>query len=296
VSSEDDRSDEKQRSDNMKTNQVRRVALAFGATLCLATSGVMAQPPVETEEPWQPEPAPAPAEPAPPPVVEPAPAPAATRADAQTESEDEGTSDHAAMVGRTAVGFLGIASVPVGGALAAIAAPVIGVRHWMSERTGLDVGVGFGLERSSARFVPDVGDSVPLARQLGLAVSGHVGLPIAIFHRRHYAFLIIPEADIGFAFASEDPDPDIDDNELKHLGVVVQPGARFGSEVHFGFIGIPQLSLQASVGVRGRYEWTQSKATASDDRTRNHDISVGTTVQSSPWNIFITNVAALYYF
>ncbi|MBC7172299.1 MAG: hypothetical protein H5U40_07740, partial [Polyangiaceae bacterium] len=73
-------------------------------------------------------------------------------------------------------------------------------------------------------------------------------------------------------------------------------GARLGSEVHFGFIGIPQLSLQASVGVRARYQWTQEKDTGSDVRLRADDLSVGTTVQNSPWNIFIANVAALYYF
>ncbi len=292
----------------MKYDVWIRWALVLGASAWFSATSASAQVQPGDPQPYGQQPAPYGQEPAPygQPAPEPqpvspapvAPAPVAA-APAQESAEDAGDadaeSDHAAVVGHTAVGYLGLASVPVGGPLVAIGAPVIGIRRWTSERVGLDLGVGLGLDRTSSRAVPDMGDSTPGPRQLGLAGALHVGMPIAFFHRRHYAFLLVPEADIGFAFAKDDPDPDLDDDELKHLGVLLQPGVRAGSEVHFGFVGIPQLSLQASVGVRASYAWTQTKD-AFDNRLRNHDISLGTTVQSSPWNIFIANVAALYYF
>jgi hypothetical protein len=68
--------------------------------------------------------------------------------------------------------------------------------------------------------------------------------------------------DVGFGYNAYDPAPDLPETTFKSMGVLVQPGIRLGAEVHFGFMGI----------------------------------AFGTTVQSSPWNIFITNVAAIYYF
>jgi hypothetical protein len=266
------------------------------AALCLAlvlTSGtVHAQEPLAEDDvfgaPPEPEAEPAP-EPAPPPPPPPAP-PA-------EEPEPEPESDHAAMVGRAGVGFLGIASVPVGanGAFGTVQAPVLGVRRWFTERAGLDLGIGFGVAFSSGRDVPDFGDSVPHSRTTSTAVTAHIGLPIALFHQRHYAFLFIPEVDIGAGFGAMNLDPDIPDTTNKHIGVLVQPALRLGAEVHFGFMGIPHLSLQASVGVRARYTMGQSKD-FSDDMTRTHNVTVGTTVQNSPWNIFISNIAAIYYF
>jgi hypothetical protein len=155
--------------------------------------------------------------------------------------------------------------------------------------------VGFGLTYSSLRDVPDIGDSETVDRELAVTVTGHVGLPIALFHQRHYAFLFIPEVDVGVGFGSYDAFPEMSDTTTNHLGVLVQPGIRLGAEVHFGFMGIPHLSLQASVGVRARYVIGQMKDPA-DDVVRSHDLAVGTTVQNSPWNIFISNIAAIYYF
>jgi hypothetical protein len=69
-------------------------------------------------------------------------------------------------------------------------------------------------------------------------------------------------------------------------------GARAGSEIHFGFMGIPQLSLQGSVGVR--LNMNSTSGDPGDNSTSHFDLA--TTVGDNPWNIFTSNVAALYYF
>jgi hypothetical protein len=269
----------------------RSIGLALGSVLGVwmvcAAAGAQDVPPDE-EPMW--EPAPPPPQPPPPPPQAPPPAP-------EPEPEPEPQSDHAAMVGRMGVGFLGIAAVP-DGIGSTIAAPIIGIRKWMSETAGLDVGIGFGLTRSSIKDVPDIGPTSVRETEMGVGGAVHLGLPIALFHQRHYAFLFIPEVDVGFGYNAYDPAPDVPDTTFKSMGVLVQPGIRLGAEVHFGFMGIPHLSLQASVGARMRYVF--AKETEPNFFGGNsvvaHDIAFGTTVQNSPWNIFITNVAAIYYF
>lgn len=285
----------------MKTPQGRTIELAIVASMFLLANGVEAQPPGEpVPEPAPsglepiaaepPEPA-APAEPAP--VAEPAPAPAP----APEEPADSGQSDHSTVVGHTAAGYLGVSSVPVGGTVGTVATPVIGVRHWTGERVGLDIGVGLGFERTSSTVEVNSAETEG-PRELAMGIAAHFGLPLVMYHQRHYAFLFIPEADLGIGYAKIDPDPDFIDDELKYLGFFGQAGARVGSEVHFGFMGIPQLSLQASVGAHARYEWTQVKQTQLGQKVSDREdaLSFGTTVQNSPWAIFTANVAALYYF
>ncbi|HEY3667037.1 MAG TPA: hypothetical protein VGL19_13585, partial [Polyangiaceae bacterium] len=71
-------------------------------------------------------------------------------------------------------------------------------------------------------------------------------------------------------------------------------GARAGTEIQFGFIGIPELSLQAGVGLAFTYDRIKDSAPAGavvQSRT-----ALGTSVGDNPWNIFTGNIAALYYF
>ncbi len=284
----------------MSTHRIRRVGLALGGIIWLASTGAAAQAP----GPIAPAPEPLPAvEPAPPEPVEPAPAvepepvaaPAAQPAPAPVvEDADEGPSDHEAMVGRTAVGYLGLAAVPVGDD--SVTAPVIGIRHWMSRGAGLDLGIGFGFQRTSQTTLVEGIPDIEGPRTLAVGVAAHAGLPLAFFYRRHYAFLLVPEVNVGFGTATIDPDPDFDDDETKLRGLLFEGGARIGSEIHFGFMGIPELSLQASVGAYARYTWTQEEDVGTMLRDRADSLTIGTTVQGDPWDIFAGSITALYYF
>jgi hypothetical protein len=77
-----------------------------------------------------------------------------------------------------------------------------------------------------------------------------------------------------------------------HLDV----GARAGAEIHFGFIGIPKLSLQGSVGVFFASDSVSSNGGGGAPDLEGSRWALGTSVYDNPWNIFQSNVAALYYF
>jgi hypothetical protein len=91
-------------------------------------------------------------------------------------------------------------------------------------------------------------------------------------------------------------------NDIKLSGMRFDLGARAGTELHFGFIGVPNLSLQASIGLYLRYDKFQAKGgglsdgTTPDTAVSDTNMTWGTSVYDAPWSIFTKNVAALYYF
>jgi hypothetical protein len=117
----------------------------------------------------------------------------------------------------------------------------------------------------------------------------HGGVPLSLASAGHFSFQIVPEMNVGLA--SQSPD----DTDTSLSGFHFDVGARAGAEIHFGFIGVPQLSLQGSVGVRMNVDSTKYSPEMGDDVSTSH-FSWSTTVGDNPWNIFTSNVAALYYF
>ena len=84
----------------------------------------------------------------------------------------------------------------------------------------------------------------------------------------------------------------------KLSGFYFDIGARAGAEIHFGFIGVPELSLQGTVGLALQRQSVSATTTVagaessvSDGTTR-----IGTSLQAPPWAIFTNNIAAIYYF
>jgi hypothetical protein len=120
----------------------------------------------------------------------------------------------------------------------------------------------------------------------------HGGVPLALASSGHFTFEIIPEANVGISSGSAA------DDEISHSGFHFDIGARAGAEIHFGFIDLPQLSLQGSVGLlfaleNGRTENPDGVMPSAYDFSATR---LATTVGTNPWNIFTSNVAALYYF
>ena len=195
-----------------------------------------------------------------------------------------GSSDHDAVVGRLAVGYLGRNGVTIAGG-AVLPAPVIGVRYWLSDMLGIDAGIGFGLTSSSTEQAGMSNDGPS-----GHAFIIHGGVPLSLASAGHFSFQVVPELNLGFAGTSQD----VGGMTNKFSGFHLDVGARAGAEIHFGFINVPQLSLQGSVGARLNMDSTSQTVTNVDSSTSN--FSFGTTVGDNPWNIFTSNVAALYYF
>ncbi len=259
-------------------------------------------------------PPPAPA-PVPPPTgvtPDPAPPPAAQHDQAgmvlpaaANANTPTGNSEHDDMVGHLAIGFLGRNTIPYGvgptsGTAAADAqVPVIGVRYWLDPLIGLDLGAGLWIGGASSEATNPAGVTTP-------SVSGprptsfilHAGVPLALASSKHFAFEVIPEANLGYAKVAQDNTVNAA-GMTKQAGTHFDLGARAGAEIHFGFIGIPQLSLVGSVGLRFQYDKLTTELNPPGGAgltTQNVSIwSLGTTVNDSPWNIFVSNVSALYY-
>ena len=211
---------------------------------------------------------------------------------------DDGTTDQERFVGHFGVTYFGVSQVPIStGAGAAgdnINAPTIGVRYWLQRSMGLDLGLGFGLSSGSQdATTAGVTQSVDQPGRFALVVHG--GVPLVHGRGKHYAFELIPEANFGFATGS-----------LKGLGTAgdisisgsrIDLGGRIGAEIFFGFMGIPELSLQASVGLflhRTAFKWSQDTPVSNGGSSST--MTIGTTVQADPWAIFANNISATYYF
>lgn len=255
-----------------------------------------------------------------------------------------GDSDHAKFAGSFGVGYFGVRSVPMalnpavleqGGIIqmtadpGAVDAPVIGVRYWFNEGMGVDFGLGIRKYSGKAKwtlFERDLANPTNAPQeftfeqndvsQTGILI--HAGLPIALNAEKHYVFELVPEANIGFSSGTMKDEvltppsvtpPPIARDDIKLSGFSLDIGARVGSEVHFGFIGVPNLALQASVGLffsmqkvkaDGGSRAPQDPVNPVDAQPKTtfeaSSTTIGTTVHDTPWAIFTNSISALYYF
>src|SRR5688500_2753720 len=207
-----------------------------------------------------------------------------------------GNSDHVNVVGHLGIGYLGRRTVliadPDGGGPTPVDAPVLGVRYWLSPMLGIDAGLGLSFTGGSV--TPPGGDEVDKVGSTVFILHG--GVPLSLASSQHFSFQIVPEINLGMASATQELDP-VPDNELSgfHLDI----GARAGAEVHFGFIDVPQLSLQAGVGLSFAYDSVSASNPAGSDpaeESKDSTTTFGTSLANNPWDIFTGNISALYYF
>ena len=213
-----------------------------------------------------------------------------------------GNSEHDDMVGHLAVGFLGRPSIPYGldvnGNPAAAPVPVVGVRYWIDPLIGLDLGAGLWIGGRSTDITDPAGNKTSSSGPKPFAMVLHAGVPLALASSKHFAFEIIPEANFGFAKVTQDA---VAGGNVftKQSGTHFDLGARAGAEVHFGFIGIPQLSLVGAVGLRFQYDSLSRETNPVGGpgltKTTSGAWDLSTTLNGNPWDIFTGNISALYY-
>lgn len=237
-----------------------------------------------------------------PPPPAPAPVAPAHHTDARNPFERDvavtGT-DHAMMIGHLGVGWYGVYSLPYG--LAAVMgdgtntngptmdAPAIGARYWLNETLAIEGAIGLGIISGSSTVKTNTTSTETSEPSLfGMAL--HAALPIALTASQHFVFEVIPELNFGFATGGRE----LGANDADLSGILLEVGARAGAEIHFGFMGIPQLALQGTVGLRMSY--TGRSSSIGNMETTYHHFRFGTTVEGTPWDIFRTNIAAIYYF
>ena len=184
-------------------------------------------------------------------------------------SNDGAAKDGAAQLGNWGLGLEAQSNFQ--GVLTQQPLTTLGARYWFKNAGGnsikalaLDAGLGLGVS---------AGDG-PTEIAFGL----HLGLPLALSMHKHVNFELIPELNIGFGHTNAGGGAS---------GVNFNLGLRAGFEVFFGFIGIPQLALEATVGAG--FGLTSVANTT--------QFFFGTAPgHSEPWDIFSPGIAARYYF
>ncbi len=208
------------------------------------------------------------------------------------------TPDHERVIKKFAIGYLGFNQVPIL-QTETVSAPIIGARYWLFDRMGIDAGIGFGVKGGSSDQTPATGPKTTTDQATAWAFALHAGVPLTPAWGKHYTLLLIPEINFGYAGRSIKPPavsppntPNIDQN-----GARFEIGARAGAEVHFGFIGVPELSLQATIGLgfQNNQVWANN-VNGANTSSAAHTYVFTTSVDQAPWAIFTNNISALYYF
>jgi len=197
--------------------------------------------------------------------------------------------DHASVVGHFGVGYMGRRTILINPGGATVDAPIIGARYWLDPMIGIDAGIGLLFSGGSTK----TGDTSVDAQGYTVFML-HGGVPLALAGSKHFSFQIVPELNLGLASSKTPPAGAVDGSDLS--GFHFDIGARAGGEVQFGFIGIPQLSLQAGVGLAFAYDRAKISPPGGAPATSVSSTRFGTNTGDNPWNIFTGNIAALYYF
>lgn len=184
---------------------------------------------------------------------------------------------------RWAVGYAGVSLVPDGAG--SLTVPALGLRYWTSPSVGVDVALGIGWTGGSSE---SAGVSTDKNSVFGIIAQG--GIPLVLSAHRHVTFQLIPYLTLAYGKTSTGTGT----SEIDFDGLRVDVGARAGFELFFGFIGIPELALSATLGVQ--FEYLRNTESSNGVSANDTTYAISTTVQNNPWDIFAGNVAARYYF
>lgn len=218
-----------------------------------------------------------------------------------------GNTDHSAVVGSWGVGFFGVQDVPLctdlpcgvaaggnGAAAQQLSAPTIGVRYWLDSRFAIEAALGFATRSGSVENkvgggMPQTYDDPSLT-----AFALHGAVPIALADSKHFTFEVIPE--LNFAVAGGSLRADTSSQDRSFSGNMIELGGRIGAEIHFGFISLPKLSLVGSLGLHLRSEHRNAEVADGSEHHTHNTFGITTSVGNKPWDVFVSNIAAIYYF
>jgi hypothetical protein len=173
---------------------------------------------------------------------------------------------------------------------APIPTPIVGVRYWLNSPLGLDAGIGVFTTSSAVRT--ESGTNLTVEGPTRTAFVLHAGVPISLADVGNFSFLVIPELNVGFGTGGVKGTMGNPSTDLS--GFLLEGGVRAGAEVFFGFIGIPHLSLEGSVGVF--LSSATGKISSGGASTRFSSFVLSTSSVAQPWDIFRKDIAARYYF
>jgi hypothetical protein len=206
----------------------------------------------------------------------------------------EGASDQRSMQRRIGVGFTGRRQVAVerlGDTGDTIQLGVFNLRYWAGESWGVDLGLG-GSWVTSAQQTND-GDRVidsPGPRDFGGLL--HVGVPFVVNTYKDFSILFAPEVELGLTNVLSENVDDADQS-IAGGGLSIGLGARVGGELHFGMIGLPQLAVESSLGLGGRFGFASAKQGKVTTSSFTGDISLP--AFETPLDLVLGNLAIRYY-
>jgi hypothetical protein len=223
-----------------------------------------------------------------------APPPAAADAGLFRAGFSDATSDQRAMVRRIGLGYTGRRDVTVQrltGVDDTLQIGVFNLRYWAGEGWGIDVGLGTSWSNNS-QTTSDGDRTTPLPGPSNFGGNLHLGLPIVASTYKDFSVLIIPEVDLGLANVFIE-DPDTADRNIAGGGFTVGVGGRVGGELHFGMLGLPQLAVESTVGLTGRFGFGNAKQ--GKVTTTSFVGAVSLPLAQDPLDLVLGNLAIRYY-
>jgi hypothetical protein len=175
--------------------------------------------------------------------------------------------------------------------------PLIGGRYWLSERLALQAGVGFAHSSGVAKDETPGETDTPNLTQWSWGL--HLSVPLSVYDSQHFNFLVVPLVNGAYSTGrTKDNENFLGEQAFDRQAFTLSPGVEVGAEVQFGFMGMPELSLQGSFGLSATYQSAVLNTYENDQEiSRNRQwVSGGTAQYNDPWDIFIGSVSALYYF
>jgi hypothetical protein len=227
--------------------------------------------------------------------------------DSESAQDEPSDTDHGAVVGALGVGFFGVETIQMDPGVQAMAeglqvrtsgdtkmrAPTIGTRYWFSETVGLDAAIGLSFRSQDVEV--DQGDGLTLVGgQDGFVAFGlHLGLPLALETWSHFTLLAIPEVDVGYAKGTVLGQDGEGRQDVDLSGLEFRAGARVGGSIQFGFWDLPQLALQATIGLGFEFRKQTAEPLAGNLIERS---TTDTRFATSVEDIFNGTIRAVYYF
>ncbi len=238
--------------------------------------------------------------------------PAAATSTGGSITDTSGPTDHSVVVGHLALRYFGSAQMPAlsfaGGMVGntgSEALHTVGVRYWLNNSIGLEAGLGIGFSSGSSTSTQQTGgmttqQSSDNPNFFGLGLQ--VGLPIMLAEAKHLAIHVDPYVFFRFGTSGITTGAGAMTTDNTLSAVQFGLGANAVAELQFGFLGLPQLGLQAQFGFGLAYtSASRTSVTISNNDTNTASSSgfgIGTTVgpNYALADIITGSLSAVWYF
>lgn len=254
-------------------------------------------------------------------------APASGGSSGGSITDTSGPTDHSQVVGRMGLRYFGSTSVPaLVRALDSMGVPgrdisasasggtlhTVGGRYWLNSNLALEGGLAFGFQSGGTTTTTTAGagtTTVAADNPNFFGIGVQVGLPIMVAEAKHLSIHFDPYLALHYGHSAITLTPANDETrDLSLNAVLFKVGANATAELQFGFLGIPQLGLQATLGVELAYGTSSFNTVVTTTRAGQQPrtettasasgFSIGTTVgpNYSLAEMITGSISAVYYF